>query len=390
MHDVSTVHAAAGRSIEGAMIVPQRDGDLTLSLVLPTFNERDNLRELVARVSAVLDTKLAGDYEMIVVDDDSPDHTWELAEQLTHQVPALRVLRRTDARGLASAVVDGWKLSRGHILGVIDADLQHPPETLIALLDHITSGADLAVASRRVEGGGVGDWSVKRRLLSRGAQALGFALLPEVIGRISDPMSGYFLVRRTAVEGTTLKPIGYKILVEVIARGAVGRIAEAAYVFNVRQHGESKVSRRQYLDYLRHLWRLRRDSPLGWLALLRHGSLNRLVKYSLVGLSGVGVDMLILYLLSDPTTLGLGLTRSKIVAAEVAILNNFVWNDRWTFRDVSLHDRGVAAWFRRLLKFHIICFAGLVINVIVLNLLFNLVGMNRYIVHSFPTRRFPI
>lgn len=369
----------AVRSADREMIVPQADTGLTLSLVLPTFNERENLRELVARVRAVLDERLPGDYEMIVVDDDSPDRTWELAEELAADVPTLRVLRRTDARGLASAVVDGWTMGRGRILGVIDADLQHPPETLAKMLDHVMADADLAVASRRAEGGGVGEWSLSRQLLSRGAQALGVAILPEVVGRISDPMSGYFLVRREAVAGARLKPLGYKILIEVIARGAVNRIAEVAYVFNVRQHGESKVSRRQYLDYLRHLWRLRRDAPWGWLAPLRRSPAGRLVKYGLVGLSGVGVDMLLLYLLSDPTTLALGLTRSKIIAAEVAILNNFVWNDRWTFRDLSRKDPGIGAWFRRLWRFHLICLAGLAINVILLNLMFNLLGMNRYL-----------
>ena len=117
--------------------------------------------------------------------------------------------------------------------------------------------------------------------------------------------------------------LGYKILIEVIARGAIGRIAEVAYVFNERQHGQSKVTSRQYIDYLRHLWRLRRAYPWGWLTALRRSPFGRLVKYGIVGMLGVGVDMFVLYLLSDPTTLALGLTRSKIVAAEVALLNNF-------------------------------------------------------------------
>ena len=367
------------RGAEPRRTTPQVEGGPTLSLVLPTFNERENLTELVASVSAVLDAKLPGDYELIVVDDDSPDRTWELAEQLAAHHPALRVLRRTDVKGLATAVVDGWRLAEGRILGVIDADLQHPPETLGALLDQVIAGADLAVASRRVEGGGVSDWSLRRQLLSRGAQGLGMAILPEVVGRVSDPMSGYFLLRREAISAAELKPLGYKILLEVIARGAIGRIAEVAYVFNERQHGESKVTPRQYVDYLRHLWRLRRAYPWGWLAPLRRGPFGRLVKYGIVGLSGVGVDMLVLYLLSDPTTLALGLTRSKIIAAEVALLNNFIWNDRWTFRDLSREERGLRAWFRRLGRFHLVCLVGIVINVVVLNVLFNMFGMNRYV-----------
>jgi dolichol-phosphate mannosyltransferase len=270
-------------------------------------------------------------------------------------------------------------MSRGRILGVIDADLQHPPETLVALIDRIMDGADLAVASRHVAGGGVSDWSVPRRLLSRGAQTLGLVLLPEVVGRISDPMSGYFLVSREAVADAPLRPLGYKILIEVLARGRVGRVAEVGYVFNERQHGASKVTRRQYIEYVRHLLLLRWAAPLGWTSIFRSVPVVRLMRFGVVGTTGVVVDMLLLYLLSDPTMLGLGLTRSKIIAAEVAILNNFIWNDRWTFRDFSKTDPGFAAWVRRFLKFNLICLGGLALNVLLLNLLFNVVGLNRYV-----------
>ena len=359
-----------------SMIVPEREDGLTLSLVLPTYDERSNLVRLIGRLSALLDDELPGDYELIVVDDNHPDGGCEF-EQLAVPYPALRVLRRTDARGIASAVVAGWRLSRGRILGVV-ADLQHPPKTLLALLEQIRSGADLAVVSPRDEGGGAGDGRKLRRPLPRGARALGLAILPEVVSRISDPMSGYFLIRRSVIAGAELRPLGHEILIEVLARGVVGRVAEVAYVFSERQTGESTVDRRKYFDYIRQLWRLRRAAPFGWLAALRRSPLARLAKYGVVGLSGVAVDMTLLYLLSDPTTLGLGLTRSKIIAAEVALLNNFVWNDRWTFRDLSRQDPGVSAWFRRLWRFHVVCVIGIAINVVLLNVLFNVVGMNRY------------
>ena len=359
------------------MIVPGAGG-IVLSLVLPTYNERENLAALVAHLSAVLDPELPQAYELIVVDDDSPDRTWELAEQLAADYPALRVLRRTDARGRTSAVVAGWELGHGSILGVIEAGLRQPAETLLALLEHIRSGVDLAVASRRVEGGGLGGATLQRRLLSRATRAVGVAILPEVVSRISDPKSGSFLIRRSAIASAKLGPLGYEILVEVIARGAVGRIAEVASVFDDRQDGASKVDRRQDLHYLRHLLRLRRAAPLGWLAPLRRSPVARLAKYGIVGLSGVGVDMALLYLLSDASTLGLGLTRSKLIAAEVALLNNFVWNDRWTFRDLARQDPGISAWFRRLWRFHLVCLTGVAINVVLLNVLFNAFGMNRY------------
>ena len=230
---------------------------LRLSLIIPTFNEARNLAELTAQLTALLEPRLGAGYELVVVDDDSPDRTWELALSLAAVDPRIRVLRRTRERGLSTAVIRGWQVARGEVLGVIDADLQHPPEITVALWDAIEAGADLAVGSRHVEGGGVSDWSVRRRALSRGAQLLGLALLPGVVSRVKDPMSGYFMIRREAIAGRTMNPLGYKILIEVLGRGDVGRIAEVGYVFRERSEGASKVTWRLYIAYLRHLARLR-------------------------------------------------------------------------------------------------------------------------------------
>ena len=202
--------------------------------MIPTFNERRNLAELVAQLTALLDPELGDDYELIVVDDDSPDRTWELASELAGKYSKLRVLRREDERGLSTAVIRGWQIARGDVLAVIDADLQHPPEVTVELWRAMTRGAELAVGSRHIQGGGVSDWSLLRRLLSRGAQLLGLMLLPGVLGRVSDPMSGYFMIRRDAIAGVAMHPLGYKILVEVIGRGKVRWIAEVGYVFRER------------------------------------------------------------------------------------------------------------------------------------------------------------
>ncbi|MBW4564851.1 MAG: glycosyltransferase [Mojavia pulchra JT2-VF2] len=354
--------------------------NLLLSLVIPTYKERDNIKNVVRILSQLLDESIPGEYELIVVDDDSPDRTWEVAQSLTEQYPQLRVMRRQQERGLSSAVIRGWQAARGHVLGVIDGDLQHPPEVLTQLLFAIQQGADLAVASRHVEGGGVSSWSVVRRFLSRGAQVLGLVILPGVLGRVSDPMSGYFMVCRNAIAGATLNPVGYKILLEVIGRGKVDKIAEVGYVFCERKEGESKVTWKQYVDYLHHLIRLRLSTGrLGKFTQQVNFPIGRFLRFGLVGLSGVFVDMALLYLLSDPTTLALPLTRSKIIAGEIAIFNNFLWNDAWTFADISMQQQEWRQRLKRFLKFNIICLAGLVLNVLVLNLVFNFLVPNRYI-----------
>jgi dolichol-phosphate mannosyltransferase len=362
---------AIERSSSGAFVVPaaKEPAAIRLSLVIPTYNEAKNIEELVDRLTALLDESLRGAYELIVVDDDSPDRTWELAGTLTAKHPHLRVVRREGERGLSTAVIRGWQAARGDVLAVIDADLQHPPEVTVALWSEMERGADLAVASRHVEGGGVSNWSPVRRVLSRGAQLFGLFLLPNVIGRVTDPMSGYFMVRRTAIGGAAMNPLGYKILIEVLGRGKIRWIGEVPYVFRERALGNSKVTWRLYVEYLRHLLRLR----------LSRLPIERFVRFAIVGSSGVAIDMSLLYVLSDPHMLGWGLTRAKILAAQAAIVNNFVWNDVWTFGDIARTQTGFRARLARFLKFQLICWSGVVINTLLLNLQFNFFGVNRYV-----------
>ncbi len=233
------------------------DRQVRLSVVIPTYNEAENVSPLVRALSELLEAPLAGEFEIIVVDDDSRDLTWQVAERAMSEFPKLRVVRRQGERGLSTAVIRGWQIARGEVLAVIDGDLQHPPEVMVGLWDEIARGADMAVGSRHVAGGGVSDWSMHRRALSRGAQMLGLALLPTVVGRVSDPMSGYFMLKRSAIEDTRLSPLGYKILIEVLGRGRFAMIREVGYVFRERVEGESKVTWKVYVDYFRHLARLR-------------------------------------------------------------------------------------------------------------------------------------
>jgi dolichol-phosphate mannosyltransferase len=230
---------------------------VAFSLVVPTRNESHNLAELIALLKPAIASEVGESYEIIVVDDDSPDGTWQMAADMAATDSHIVALRRVDERGLATAVVRGWQAARGNLLGVIDADLQHPPEVTARLIAAMRHGADLAVASREADGGGVSDWSILRLLISRASRMLGKLLLPGVLGLVSDPMTGFFVIRRSAIQDVLLAPCGYKILVELLVRSRARQIVEVGYVFRSRQRGESKASMMVFVDYVQHLFRLR-------------------------------------------------------------------------------------------------------------------------------------
>lgn len=250
---------------KSAIISDSYNPGVYLSLVIPTYNEKKNIAELLKRLCAVLDQCLAGRYELIIVDDDSPDRTWEEAAKLSQSYQGLKVLKRQGERSLSNAIIDGWKIAEGEILGVMDADLQHPPEDIEKLLNALkeTPGADLAVASRHVDGGGVSDWSFARRILSRLAQGIACLIIPETARLLKDPLSGYFLIKRKAISHCELNPLGYKILLEVLSRGRIKKVKEVGYIFNERIQGGSKVTPLIYWQYILHLIRLRFSKKCG-------------------------------------------------------------------------------------------------------------------------------
>jgi dolichol-phosphate mannosyltransferase len=195
-------------------------------------------------------------WELIVVDDGSPDGTADLAESYADVHP-VKVVRRPGKAGLASAVLAGFAQARGDVLVVMDADLSHPPEAVPRLASAIAEGADLAVGSRYVAGGGTEDWPLKRRVVSRVACLIGNVLVP-----IRDCTSGFFAIRRSALEGVKLNPIGFKIGFEVMARGRYRKAVEVPYVFRDRELGKSKFGRREILQYLVQVGKVARDRLL--------------------------------------------------------------------------------------------------------------------------------
>ncbi len=313
---------------------------MRVSIVIPTYNERDNLEELFERISNAMK---GYDYEIIVVDDDSPDRTWEFAQKLSERYP-VKVVRRTDEKGLSSAVIRGFKETSGDVFVVMDADLQHPPEKIPELVEAIEKGADIAIASRYIPGGAVKNWYWYRKLISKGAIMIGRLALPK-IRDVKDPVSGFFAIKMGVVDGIELNPIGFKILMEILIKGHYNKVVEVPFTFGLRKAGESKLSGKTMVKYLKHVYRL-----MHW-----EGELDRIIKFTLVGLSGVFVNEGFLWAFVN--FLGWGKILANIPATELAILNNFTWNDLWTFKDLKRKP----PW-RRLLDYHIAALTGALVQ----------------------------
>jgi dolichol-phosphate mannosyltransferase len=234
---------------------------LGASVIVPTYREAPNIEPLVQRIFAAV-AGFAGETELIIVDDDSRDGTEKIVESLRSEYPVRLIVRHED-RGLSSAVIAGFAEAKYDRLVVLDADLQHPPEMIPALLERLDRGdCDFVIGSRYVQGGGIGsDWPFLRRLASRTATLLARPLAP-----LSDPMSGFFaLDRRTWEKAARIDPIGYKIALELYVKGGCRRPAEVPIEFAARHAGQSKLSLGEQVRYLRHLGRLYRFR-FPWLA----------------------------------------------------------------------------------------------------------------------------
>jgi dolichol-phosphate mannosyltransferase len=243
------------RSLEKfAMSISLRE---RFALVVPTLNEAGNIQKLLGEVQNVLDP-LDVPYQLIVVDDASTDGTVELVQQYAHWDPRIRLLARKQQRGLAGAVLHGWNHCNAELLGVIDADLQHPPALLPALLEAMEQGNDIAIASRYVAHDGVRGWNPLRVAISRAST---WATLPFQRNglRVKDPMSGFFVVRRDAIDGLTFETRGFKLLLEILVRGRIRSVKEVPFHFGRRHAGKSKAGAAVALYYLQLLGKLSRE-----------------------------------------------------------------------------------------------------------------------------------
>ena len=220
-----------------------------VSVVVPTFNERKNMRPLIKRIHSSIKHM---DYEIIVVDDNSQDGTGQAVRELSKKYPVRLIVRKKE-KGLATAVLEGFKHANGDVFAVIDADLQHPPEKLAPLIYEACNGSDIAIGSRYVGGEErFGNFRIHRKIMSKGANLLAKLLVPKV-ANVQDIQSGFFAMKKSVIQNVELKPTGYKILLEILAVGDYKVVKEVPYDFAQREHGKSKLGALIIFDYLHHL-----------------------------------------------------------------------------------------------------------------------------------------
>ncbi|MFW9876718.1 MAG: polyprenol monophosphomannose synthase [Candidatus Thorarchaeota archaeon] len=212
---------------------------MRVSIILPTFNERKNLSRLVKKIFAIRPKT-----ELIIIDDKSPDGTGRLADKLAKEYP-LKVIHRKRRLGLSTAVIEGFKVAKGNIIGVMDADLSHPPELIPSLIEPIIKNkSDFVIGSRIIKGGSVEVWPFHRKLISRTA-----TLMAKPLTLIKDPLSGFFFLKRDIINNINFASRGYKICLEIIVKGRYKNIIEVPYIFRTRTVGASKLNAKEYFNY---------------------------------------------------------------------------------------------------------------------------------------------
>lgn len=314
-----------------------------LSIIIPTYNERENLGVLLEKIFSSLEGL---SFEVIVVDDNSPDGTGKLADEIASKHENMKVVHRERKLGLGTAIMDGARIAEGEFIGVIDADLQHPPELFRVMLEKAGEGADIVIASRYVEEGKVEGWSFIRKATSKGALWLSHLFLPK-LRKVRDTLSGYFIFRKSAIDGVYLDVKGFKLLIEILVKGRYEKVVEVPYTFRARAAGRSKLSSREKIDYVKQILRL---------------SDYRIFKFAAVGVSGVLVNNGILWFLIS--ALNIVPFLGGIFSIEASILSNFILNNFWTFK-----DRKVGSFPFRMVKYHGSVALGAIVNYVTLVLL---------------------
>jgi len=311
----------------------------TVTVVVPTYREVDNLPHLLSRLRRLRESS-GLDMEVLLMDDDSRDGSEEFVASLA--LPWVRIVIRKANRSLSYAVLDGLMLSERETLVVMDADLCHPPEKIPEMLAALEDGMEVAVGSRFADGGSTADdWGLLRWLNSRVANLLALPLTTS-----SDPMSGFFAIRRaTVLTGRDFNPVGYKILLEIIIKCRCRRVADIPIHFDNRRFGESKLSFKEQLKYVRHLRRL---------YVYKYGTWSHLIQFLVVGLSGLAIN---LAMLTSLLHVGFAEKQAVAIAIIVSMLWNFALNRRFSFSYARDQSMG-----RQFLGFVAACSVGAAVN----------------------------
>jgi len=316
-----------------------------LSIVIPTYNERKNLRELIERIYKTLgDT----DFEIIIVDDNSPDGTADFAIELSKIYDKIKVIKRKKKLGINSAFLTGYLNSRGKYIVLMDADLQHPPEKIKEIVEYLEKGYDVVVASRFLKDSRIYGLSFYRKLISISLSEIIRIAIPKI--KVKDPLSGFFGVKREVIEKTYKKirfKRGWKILIEILANSENIKVKEIPFSFEKRRYGKSKVNSIVIVELVKQI--------------IYYSDIIRIIKFSIVGIMGTFVNLFILYLLRS---LGTPHIIASAVAIEVSIISNFLLNNYWTFSDRS---RG---FLEKIIKYHIVSSTSSLIQYFVSNLIF--------------------
>ena len=322
-----------------------------LTIVLPTFNEAANVKPLLFAIRETLQSDVA--YEIFFVDDSS-DETPNIIKSEMLEDSRVRMIHREpeDRTGLATAFVLGFQAARGEYVCCMDSDLQHPPEAIQRLLQKIVTGeGDVVVASRYIPGGNAdGLGGTYRKFVSKASKFVAYIIL-EPTRRSTDPGSGFFIFRKSILEGVQLSPRGFKILIEILVKTNTERVSEVPIKFLKRQNDESKASIKQGIEFLKHIWRLFYTIP--------HA--GRFIKFAFVGSTGVVVNLGTLYILVE--RYGANLYATWVVAVLLSIFSNFVLNALITYSDRPVS--GVLNYLRRLGTYYLLSLGAIVINFII-------------------------
>jgi dolichol-phosphate mannosyltransferase len=329
-----------------------------VTIVVPTYNESANIRELLHQITESVPTRLP--CEVVFVDDstdDTPEVIYEAAKHCPFPVTVLH--REEPVGGLGGAVVEGMKAAGSDWIVVMDGDCQHPPSLvpeLVATGERANAG--LVVASRYIKGGSRAGLAGSYRVaVSRGATWLTKSLFPRKLHGISDPMSGFFAIRRGDITAEALKPLGYKILLELAVRSRPRQVTEVPFVFQDRFAGESKSSAQEGFRFLRHLIGLRTASPIA-----------RMVGFGLIGASGFLPNLVGLWVLM---AVGMHYVPAEILANQLGVAWNFVLIEHLLFRDRRAHRR----WWDRVGRFALLANADLVLRIPLIALFVHRFGM---------------